>query len=237
MQSKSVIVAALIGVAGLTAQAVDAQPNIEATPQSLSVQASAAANAARKGLAEFSKQVLSNKNGNLPDGFPLDVASASELAAARVGYGFPVYSVNPQKLMAADADISRLMTPTGSWRFIIYSGSKPIGLVTVEQVRGQWQAIAYGAIGLARNVEALQTAYGNAGRSNTRFLRVFQAQSDFLEVMPEQGGKPQFAALASAYESLLLKRQSGEPVAPLMDGAALMEPLRAAVRSNLANWR
>ncbi|ERE00276.1 hypothetical protein [Pseudogulbenkiania ferrooxidans] len=224
MQSKSaIILAAALGLAAITAGAVFAQPLFASGV----VQERGIADAARQGLAGFVKQNLAEYGVRLPDGFPLSVADGRELASLRLGRGFPVYSVNPQRLLAADADLSGLMAPTGSWRFVALSGSRPVGLVTVEKVEGRWQAIAFGAAELAKNVEAAQA--GHAGQ--TRFLRVYQAQSDFLEVA-QADGKPRFAALMSARETLSLKKQPA-----LLDGADLIEPLRAAVRANLASFR
>lgn len=224
MQSKSaIILAAALGLAAITAGSVFAQPLLASGV----VQEQGIADAARQGLAGFVKQNLAEYGVRLPDGFPLSVADGRELASLRLGRGFPVYSVNPQRLLAADADLSGLMAPTGSWRFVALSGSRPVGLVTVEKVEGRWQAIAFGAAELAKNVEAAQAGYGG----QTRFLRVYQAQSDFLEVA-QADGKPRFAALMSARETLSLKKQPA-----LLDGADLIEPLRAAVRANLASFR
>ncbi|AOZ49892.1 hypothetical protein [Chromobacterium vaccinii] len=224
MQSKSaIILAAALGLAAIAAGSVFAQP----LPASGVVQEQGIADAARQGLAGFVKQNLAEYGVRLPDGFPLSVADGRELASLRLGRGFPVYSVNPQRLLAADADLSGLMAPTGSWRFVALSGSRPVGLVTVERLEGRWQAIAFGAAELAKNVEAAQA--GHAGQ--TRFLRVYQAQSDFLEVA-QADGKPRFAALMSAREALSLEKQPA-----LLDGADLIEPLRAAVRANLASFR
>ncbi|MEN3809306.1 hypothetical protein ABH309_02775 [Chromobacterium piscinae] len=224
MQSKSaIILAAALGLAAIAAGSAYAQP----LPAPGAVQEQGIADAARQGLTGFVKQNLAEYGVRLPDGFPLSVADGRELASLRLGRGFPVYSVNPQRLLAADADLSGLMAPTGSWRFVALSGSRPVGLVTVEKVEGRWQAIAFGAAELAKNVEAAQAGHGG----QTRFLRVYQAQSDFLEVA-QTDGKPRFAALMSARERLSLKQQPA-----LLDGADLIELLRAAVRAGLASFR
>ena len=235
MQSKSMMAAVLLGLAALAGGPAGAQP----APFSVSPQTAAqAAAAANRGLAQFARQNLLDFGARLPAGFPLDVADGRELPALRIGPGFPVYSVDPRQLLAGKGDISQLMAPTGSWRFVVYLRQQAVGLVTVEQVGGRWEAVSYGAAGLAKSLESLQAAYGNAERSNTRFVRVYQAQSDFLEVSPAGGGKPRFAALASAYASLALKPQAaGAAGSGLMDSADFIEPLRAAVRNNLSSFR
>ncbi|MGY8624769.1 hypothetical protein [Chromobacterium violaceum] len=223
MQSKSLIILAVaLGLTVIASRPASAQP----LPVSYAIQEQGIASAARQGLAEFAKQNQAEYGARLPDGFPLALADGRELASLQLGRGFPVYTVDPQRLLAAEADLSRLMTPTGSWRFVVLSGARPVGLVTVEKMDGRWQAISFGAAELARNVEAAQ-----AGHGQTRFLRVYQAQTDFLEVAPA-GGKPRFAALMSARERLSLQQQPA-----LLDGADLIEPLRAAVRAGLASFR
>ncbi|MEO9386646.1 hypothetical protein, partial [Chromobacterium phragmitis] len=86
----------------------------------------------------------------------------------------------------------------------------------------------FGAAALSRNLEAAAASHPGA---QARFLRVYQAQSDFLE-MTAAGGKPRFAALLSARQALSLTQEEA-----LLDGADLIEPLRAAVRANLASFR
>ncbi|POA98493.1 hypothetical protein C2134_11565 [Chromobacterium sinusclupearum] len=234
MQSKSVIMAAWLGLAVLVGGIAPAHAASLSAAQ-LAEQQTGAAAAARQGLAAFVRQNGQAFGNRLPEGFPLDVADGRALASLRVGAGFPVYSVTPQQLLANDADLSRQMAPTGAWRFTVYQQQRPVGLVTVEKVAGRWQAVSYGAAGLAKDLESLRAAYGDGGQAATRFLRVYQAQSDFLEVTPA-GGKPRFAALTSANASLQLQRQA-DGGAVLLDGAQLLEPLRAAVRSNLSSWR
>ncbi|WGG49798.1 hypothetical protein [Rugamonas sp. DEMB1] len=73
-----------------------------------------------------------------------------------------------------------------------------------------------------------------------RFVRVYQPQSDFLEVVSAEDAKTRFAPLHSARLSLLLTqkaigsgvgaRTSGEE---LLEANQLLEPLRVAVRKNM----
>ncbi|POZ62282.1 hypothetical protein [Chromobacterium alticapitis] len=235
MQSKSVITAAWLGLAVLAGGAGSSYAAPLSAAQ-LAQQQNEAEAAAKLGLAGFARQGAQDFGARLPGEFPLDVSDARALAALRIGDGFPVYSVTPQQVLAEDANLSRQMSPTGVWRFTVYQQARPVGLVTVEKTGERWQAVSFGAAGLARDLASLRAAYGDSGRASLRFLRVFQAQSDFLEVTPAGGGQPRFAALSSAYASLALKRQA-EGERALLDGQTLLEPLRAAVRSNLSNWR
>jgi hypothetical protein len=67
-------------------------------------------------------------------------------------------------------------------------------------------------------------------------MRVYQARSDFLEVVG-QDGRARFAPLHSARESLMLKQRSakaGKAGDDLLDETDFIQPLRSAVKLNMA---
>jgi len=187
----------------------------------------AALQAAKRGLAQFAEHQQALRPGSAPVDFPLDVADVGDLKQAKVSGGFEVYTIDPKELFAR-ADLPSLAKPTGEWRFIISLHGKPIGLATVQQVNGRYETVAYGASVLAKDVEAAMAAHGNSARSNLRFIRIYQARSDFLEV-----DHARFAPLHSARESLLMKKAGNQ----LVDSAELLEPLRAAVKANIEAFR
>lgn len=222
-----------------------AQSNAAQTLQQLQqTEGSDASAAATRGLAEFVQNQVQAHAGTLPEGFPLDVADVQDLKDARIAYGFPVYTVDPKDILATRSDFSAMARPTGVWRFLISRDSRPIGLATLEKLNGAWQTTSYGGAGLSKDVDALMQLYGNANRSNLRFIRVFQARSDFLEVASSGGAAPRFAPLQSAREALLLQlhaRKAGSTAdnaaGGLLDASQFAESLRAAVKANIANFR
>jgi hypothetical protein len=187
----------------------------------------AALQAAKRGLAQFAEHQQAIRPGSAPVDFPLDVNDVGDLKQATVGHGFEVYTVDPKELLAR-GDLAAMARPTGEWRFIISLHGKPIGLATVQQVNGRYETVAYGASVLAKDVDAAVAAHGNSARSNLRFIRIYQARSDLLEV-----DRSRFAPLHSARESLLLKKTGNQ----LVEGPDLLEPLRAAVKANLEAFR
>jgi len=202
-------------------------------------QAQASAAAARD-FQLFVRRSLDTHGGTLPDGFPFEVNDLQDLQRARLAYGFEVHTIEPQDLLDSGAELSQRVKPTGTWRFVVQLEGRPIGLVTVQQHNGRWESIAFGAAVLAKDVDAVMQRHANSARSNVRFIRVFQAQSDFLEVQDANPGRSaRFAPLVSARESLLLQAQrgSGAEQAGLTEAAELLEPLRAAVRKNLDSFR
>ena len=206
-------------------------PNLFAQPAQLD----SASSAARRDFSQFVQFQVQNHAGSAPQGFPLDVADVQDLKDARIAYGFPVYTIDPADLLAGRRELKAMAKPTGIWRFVVTLNEQPIGLATVEQVNGKWETVAYGATVLARDLDAAMSAYGNADRSNVRVLRIYQAQSDFLEVSSAQNGAARFAPLHSARQSLLLQRKTtGDG---LLEASELLEPLRAAVKKNLESAR
>lgn len=187
----------------------------------------AALQAAKRGLAQFAEHQQALRPGSAPPDFPLDVTDVGDLKQATVSGGFEVFTIDPKDLLAR-GDLPALAKPTGEWRFIIALHGKPIGLATVQQVNGRYETVAYGASVLAKDVEAAMAAHGNSNRSNLRFIRIYQARSDLLEV-----DHAKFAPLHSARESLLLKKAGNQ----LVDGAELLDPLRAAVKANIEAFR
>ena len=187
----------------------------------------AALQAAKRGLAQFAEHQQALRPGSAPPDFPLDVTDVGDLKQATVSGGFEVFTIDPKDLLTR-GDLPALAKPTGEWRFIIALHGKPIGLATVQQVNGRYETVAYGASVLAKDVEAAMAAHGNSNRSNLRFIRIYQARSDLLEV-----DHAKFAPLHSARESLLLKKAGNQ----LVDGAELLDPLRAAVKANIEAFR
>ncbi|RFP07957.1 MULTISPECIES: hypothetical protein [unclassified Duganella] len=224
---------AIAGYLSLSSPALFAQTApINQSPQA---QLDGAGNAAKRDFNQFVQYQVQNHAGSAPQGFPLDVADVQDLKDARIAYGFPVYTIDPADLLTGRRELKAMARPTGIWRFVITLNDQPIGLATVEQVNGKWETVAYGATVMAKDLDAAMGAYANADRSNVRVLRIYQAQSDFLEVSSAQNGAARFAPLHSARQSLLLQRKgTGDG---LLDASELLEPLRIAVKKNLESTR
>jgi hypothetical protein len=222
----------ILGLAGIPAMAQNA-PVAIAAKDGASAQA-----AAQRDFAQFAAYQMRTRPGIAPADFPLDIGDMQDLKDAVIGYGFPVHTVEAKDIVAGRTDLQAMAKPTGQWRFVVSVHGKPVGLATVEQVNGRYETVAYGAATLAKDVEALTSHHGNAARSNVRFVRIYQARADFLEV--SEGGRTRYAPLHSARESLLLQARSmkaGQPDNSLMEAAEVLQPLRAAVKANLDAFR
>lgn len=207
--------------------------NIQSATSINKEQQKLASSAAVRDFKVFSEHQLQSKSGTQPEGFPLEVADIRNLKDAQIGYGFQVYTIDPKDILGARSDMRSMAKPTGIWRFVINLEGKPIGLATVEQVNGKWETVAYGGTVLAQEVDATMRAYGNADKSNVRFIRIYQAQSDFLEISSAPDAKTLFAPLQSARQSLLLRQDAEKAGSALVESSELLGPLQAAVRKNM----
>lgn len=195
-----------------------------------------AAAAARTALAAFVRHALENGTQGVPSQVPFDVTDLQDLGQATIGQGFQMHTVDPAEVIAGRSDISGMVRPTGEWRFVVQAKGKPVGLVTMREAGGTWEAVSFGGAGLAREMDGLMARHGNADRSNLRFVRVYQAQSDLLEVTSEKDAGRRFVLLHSAQRALALP-QSAAAGEVLHDSSELLDPLRNAIRQNLAATR
>lgn len=196
--------------------------------------ADAPAAAARADLAKFAAHFAQAHPDLLPAGFPLALRDPSELATLKTGPGFPVHTVDPSDVMSA-GDLSSVAHETTTWRFLVRAGGRTVGMMTVEHPpAGRWQVVSYGGAALAQELDAAFRRHGNADRSNLRFVRVFQAHADFLEVTDAADGQRRLLPLQAARASLSLPAAAPDA---LLDPASVMPALRVAVSGNLADFQ
>lgn len=232
------LLAAVLGAASLACvlPAASAQGISGGGPQMGRQLTSQAMAAAQRDLAQFAAHQLQVRRGGVPADFPLEITDVQDLKDATISYGFPVYTIDPPDLMAGRGSMQGMVKPIPQWRFVVSLRNRPIGMATVERNQGKFETVAYGAAVLAKDVDALMGYHGNADKSNLRFVRIFQARADLLEVVG-QDGRARFAPLHSARESLLLQQRAskdGSRAEELMEEADLVQPLRGAVKLNMA---
>ena len=196
--------------------------------------------AAERDLRQFVAHHTQTKGGSAPAEFPLDVNDVQDLRDAKIDYGFQVHTVDPTELLASRTPLRNMIKPSAQWRFVISLNGKPIGLATVEEQNGRYDTVAYGAAVLAKDVDASAAVHGNSDRSNLRFVRIYQAQSDFLEVVSAKDGQARYAPLHSARESLLMQQRAlkeGNSADTLIEAQELLGPLKSAVKANVDAFR
>ena len=212
-------------------------PSASADPNNIAQQAATrhataeALAAARSDFSQFVAHQLQRRGA--PAEFPLDVADLRDLKDATINYGFAVHTIDPPELLAGRGTMQAMAHHANQFRFVITLKDRAIGLATVEKNHGRYETVAYGGAVLARDLDAVAAVHGNADKSNLRMLRIYQARSDLLEVVG-QDGRVRYAPLHSARESLLLAQHNKDGNDGLMDEAEFMQPLRTAVKQNMA---
>lgn len=167
--------------------------------------------------------------GSLPHGFPIEVNDISELKNAELGLGFEVYSAHPQTLMAGGRPFDQMLMGTGVWNFVVLVDKQPVALLELEKVNGKWQVNGVGGAKLAQDVHA--SSQNHAGKNAFRFVRIYQATSDFLEVKDIEG-KSRYAPLIAARQTLRMSAAVGADT-PLATGSDVLPALQEAVRGHL----
>lgn len=169
--------------------------------------------------------------GNLPEGFPFDVHDFSELKNAKLGLGFEVHTAHPQTLLAGGRPFEQMLMGTGIWNFVVLVGDHPVALLEMEKIQGKWQVNGAGGSQLAQDVYL--STQQNAGKNAFRFVRIYQATADFLEVKDFEG-KARFAPLKAARQSL---RMSIKNEASSVTDSEILPSLQQAVREHLARFK
>lgn len=191
--------------------------------------------AAEQGLAAY-VQRKQQQGGAAASAFEL--AQPQDLARTRIAGGFEVHTIAPQDVVVGRGELRQMVQPSGIWRFFVKAGAKPVGLVTVQRMAGNWQAVSFGGAGLAQELSELMAEHAGVGAERLRFIRVHQAQADLLEVVSPTDLQARYALLGSAREALAAETpaaaKAGPAAAPhLLETYELLEPLRNAVRRNL----
>ncbi len=185
--------------------------------------------------AEAGLKVFLPKAGESLTDCPFKVTTLEEANQATVDFGFRLYTVNPKVLANPGGKrLSSMVEPTSTWRFVVVSNGNPIGLLTVSQVNGQWQAVAAGAAELADEVYQVRKAWPKKDGFNFRFVRIFQAVSDFMEISTSKaslGFVPMKAARVSLQEGSMDLRPDA-----LMYESELLEPLSNMVKNSMKRF-
>ncbi len=178
--------------------------------------------AARKGLNQFLGQE------NLPPGFPHEFSELNSIKHIKIGYGFEMFTVSPDSLAAdQESTLQGMLRPTGVWRFVVNLRGQAAALLTVAQVQGNWAMVSIGGAGLAKEVNRVTAAWPEKNGYKARFVRVFQAKSDFMEI--SRGTEPMgFVLFKSARIALQMDRYDIQP-STLVYQSEFIETLREMV--------
>lgn len=156
-------------------------------------------------------------------------AGTPALENMHLGWGFQMHTVSPEALVYnTELTLEALVLPMDMWRFLVLENETPVGLLTVVKVDQEWKAVSIGGADLAREIDAIGK---NWNGYTFRFIRVYQATSDFIEVMSGHDTLG-FAPLKSARISLGIDSFATTPGTLVYD-SEILEPLREMVSRTL----
>lgn len=182
--------------------------------------------AAKRELRTFIAQLRRDiKAGTLPDQFPLDIDDLSDLRSASLGDGYQVHTLDPDALMEGAKRVEDMVVPLDIWNFFIMVEDRVIGQMSMEKINGKWMLGNIGSYGTAQSVREAMTQ--NRSSRDFRFVRIYQAKADLMEV--DLGEGKQYLPLVSARYSLGLPKDTRS-----MDSQGVLSVLQNAVRENLA---
>lgn len=136
--------------------------------------------AAEAGLVNFSMLVKERAGKSAA---PAVTEMNKAISNAAIDFGFRVYTVEPADLMRKDVkSLAGIVKPMNVWRFIVKSENKAVSLVTVAQVDGKWQAVSFGAAGIAGEMDKMRSTWSGEAGYEMRFVRFHQAKADLIQV-------------------------------------------------------
>lgn len=187
-----------------------------------------AINAAHNGLDIFLSYIPENELAAY--GF----ANINETKGCLLGTPLKIYTILPDNLgrLNQNDDITSSIQITNLWFFPVYSKDKVKNLLTVDFVNGQWKAVAMGSAELAKDVDSFLKNFSsqNKGAKDFKFLRIYQAKSDFFLIQSEN--KTKLVPLKSAKHTLKLQAQNKKDYEGI-DAWEILPVLKQEVKKNM----
>jgi len=110
-----------------------------------------------------------------------------ELTQATLGSPVRVSTINPDRLLryTEQTELASFLSPTQLWFFpVLYLGEVKT-ILTVDTVNGKSKAVAIGSSRLARQLKRVQDTWPESEGYEHTFVRIYQAQSDFVVLSKE----------------------------------------------------
>lgn len=118
-------------------------------------------------------------------------SSTEEMTHATLGNPFRVYTITPDKIMSYSREmkLSSLLSETNLWFFPVLCRGEVRTLLTVDLMDGRWKAVAIGSSGLAKELPIAWNKWPRSEGYDHKFVRIYQAKSDFVMVSKESTNK------------------------------------------------
>ncbi len=138
--------------------------------------------AAAAGLAPF----LAKLTPELAEDLGFTPAEPPEKAG--LGEPYQLHTITPASLAQHQPGmaVKSLLTPTAMWYFPVRVAGQGKGILVVDKLNDQWQAVSLGYAGLARELDAMERQWPAAAGYHPILIAVFQARQ-YLVTIPEKG--------------------------------------------------
>jgi hypothetical protein len=105
-----------------------------------------------------------------------------EFDQTTLGTPFKIYTISPSEILSykGEVDISPLLSQIEHWLFPLICSGKSRVLLTVARMGGEWQAVGIGEASLAAEIEQIARSWPTSQGYEMKFIRVYQANSDFV---------------------------------------------------------
>lgn len=184
--------------------------------------------AARKELPGLLQEIL-------PDEIILfGFNTQDEIFSAKLGTPLKIYTIHPEELenFYGLKSISEILKDTGHWYVPVVVNDEYRALLTVCLVKEKWEAVGIGGARLASEIGDFYTRVpdqmkiaGIYGDTDIRFVRVFQAFSDFMYM---QNSQVEYLTLLKSAQIALEMPEEG-----LLNPQIIMPRLLIEVKRNL----
>ena len=153
-----------------------------------------------------------------------------------LGKGFQIFTVNPDKILDGSfaEDLHKIAEPTNLWQFIVLSGTKPIALLSVDKLNGEYTPVSIGASNFSYQLSRVTSAWPEAEGYRLRLIRIYQATSDFIEV--SQGEEIiGFVPFESGRVTMSLATRDCIPF-DVHTSSSIINKIRPIVRENISTY-
>ena len=185
--------------------------------------------AAQGGLRSFLEAIPEGMNSVY--GFPSDF----DINRAELGAPFRVHFINPDDIInyTAGVDLAPMIHPLEQWLFPVVYDGKYCAILTVENMGGVWEAVALGNPRLAGQLKYVDVNLDKQSAGELKFIRVYQAQADFVSVYSD--GQTKLAPLPTA--ARILSGSAGfRGIYTLHDPSEIFPELVEPILNNLTNF-
>jgi len=129
---------------------------------------------------EVPAEVLQAAQKGISD-LPGDFLSKTSQESPVLKHGFQVFTL-PRVSMLENSGLSSVLTPTGMWRFVVAQEGQPLSLITIDNIQGEWKAVAFGGAQLAAEMSKVMEQWPAEQGYNHRFARIYNAKADLVEI-------------------------------------------------------